>query len=174
MSLPFSALGQQQNQRKASLLLKNHCIVNPWSSENPQPARGIALAWKCLKDNLPLQVPGRGEWDAAGRCCENLDSSSSRQAEELAVFQQRLLQPGVQPEKAEEDWQKMGMSTGTHHNVFPEIFNLGFPKQKGLTSQAFQEEIRGLLGSAEGCLNAVILCLETFLYPLPSSHGNIA
>lgn len=65
----------------------------------------------------------------------------------------------------------MGISIGTHHNVFPEIFNLCFPKQPG---QALQEEIKGLLGSAEGCLNAVILCFETFLHPLPSSYGNIA
>lgn len=38
----------------------------------PTPARGLALAWKPLKDedNLPLQ----GEGEAVGRCCDSLDS----------------------------------------------------------------------------------------------------
>lgn len=108
MSLLLSALLQHQNHRKVSLLLKNHCIVNPRSRENLQPARGIALAWKCLRDNLPRQEPRRGEGDAVGRCCENLDNPSSSQTEESAIFQQRLLQPGYSLEK----WRRTGKKWG--------------------------------------------------------------
>lgn len=100
-----------KKQGKASLLLKKYCIVNPWWSESPQPARGIALSWKSLtnKDNLPLQTPGRGDSDAVGRCCEDLGSSDWRQSQEMAIFQQRPLQPVVQPGKSEVDRQNLGM-----------------------------------------------------------------
>lgn len=62
-ALLLSALLKHEKQGKASLLLKKCCIVNPWWSESPQPARGIALSWMSLgnKDNLPLQSPARGD-----------------------------------------------------------------------------------------------------------------
>lgn len=68
MALQLSALLQHEKQGKDSLLLKKCCMVNPWWSESPQPARGIALSWKSLrnKDNLPLQTPGGRDDVAAG------------------------------------------------------------------------------------------------------------
>lgn len=111
MALLLSALLQHKKQGKASLLLKKCCIVNLWWSESPQPARGIALSWESLrsKENLPLQTPGRGDGDAVGRCCEDLDSSDLRQSQQMAIFQQRPLQPVVQPGKPEVDRHNLGM-----------------------------------------------------------------
>jgi len=113
MALLLSALLQHQKQGRASLYLKNHCRVNPGCSEIPHPGKGITLAWKWLKDkdNLPLQAPRRREGGTAGKCWEDLHSSSLRHSEEMAISQQRLLQPAVQPRKVEVDRLKPGMCT---------------------------------------------------------------
>lgn len=122
----------------------------------------------------PLASPRRG-CTREGR--DNLDSSSFRQPEEMAIFQLEPLQPSVQPGKVEVDRQKtmdVYLVLIRAFPVPPEVFDLGFLKYQHLTSQAVQGEMKGLLGSAEGCLNAAVLCMATVHGPLPSSNANIA